>query len=196
MDLKELERELQTCQACALGSTRNHLVFGRGSLQAQVMFIGEGPGEQEDRQGKPFVGKAGQLLDRIITASELPSEQVYICNVVKCRPPGNRLPAPAEVEACKPYLREQIRIIRPKIIVCLGALSAQTLIRPEIRITRDRGCWVQKGSFQIMPTFHPAALLRDPDKKRLVWEDMQQVRDAFRRLTSSTDTGDPRHQEG
>lgn len=182
MDLRELESELQTCQRCDLGSTRNHLVFGRGSLAAAVMFIGEGPGEQEDLQGRPFVGKAGQLLDRIITASELPPEQVYICNVVKCRPPGNRLPSAAEVEACKPYLREQIRIIRPKIIVCLGALAAQTLIGPETRITRDRGRWMQKGSFQIMPTFHPAALLRDPDKKRLVWEDMQQVRDAFRRL--------------
>lgn len=184
MDLNELEKKLLECSRCGLCRTRTNMVFGKGSHSAGVMFVGEGPGEQEDLQGKPFVGKAGQLLDRIIAASELPPEHVYICNVVKCRPPGNRLPNPEEVEACKPFLREQIRLIRPKIIVCLGALASQIIIRPEARITRDRGHWVQKGSFKIMPTFHPAALLRDPAKKRLVWEDMKQVRDEFKKIIS------------
>lgn len=190
MDLGNLEKELEGCSRCPLGATRTHMVFGRGSLTARVMFVGEGPGEQEDLQGKPFVGKAGQLLDKIIAASSLPPNEVYICNVVKCRPPHNRLPEPREVEACKPFLREQIRAIRPKIIVCLGALAAQTIVRPEARITRDRGRWVQKGSFEIMPTFHPAALLRDPAKKRLVWEDMQQVRDEFKRLAGDNPGSD------
>ncbi|MGI6064935.1 MAG: uracil-DNA glycosylase [Bacillota bacterium] len=182
MNLDELEKNLQKCTSCGLCRTRTNMVFGKGSRDAQVMFVGEGPGEEEDRQGKPFVGKAGQLLDRIIAASELLPEHVYICNVVKCRPPGNRLPNEEEVDACKPFLREQIRLIRPKIIVCLGALATQTIVRPEARITRDRGLWVQKGSFYIMPTFHPAALLRDPSKKRLVWEDMKQVRDRYKSI--------------
>ncbi|MDD2499166.1 MAG: uracil-DNA glycosylase [Desulfitobacteriaceae bacterium] len=180
MDLGELENKLQNCTSCGLCRTRTNMVFGKGSRNAQVMFVGEGPGEQEDLQGKPFVGKAGQLLDRIIAASELPPEHIYICNVMKCRPPGNRFPNEEEVDACKPFLREQIRIIRPKIIVCLGALATKTIVRPDARITRDRGRWVQKGSFQIMPTFHPAALLRDPDKKRPVWEDMKQVRERYK----------------
>ncbi|ATW25572.1 uracil-DNA glycosylase [Candidatus Formimonas warabiya] len=182
MDLLVLEQQLQKCHRCDLGRRRIKLVFGKGSLTAPVMFIGEGPGEQEDIQGQPFVGKAGQLLDKIIAAAGFSENQVYICNVVKCRPPGNRLPNPVEVEACKPFLREQIRSIRPRIIVCLGALAAQTLINPDVRITRDRGAWVQKGNFKIMPTFHPAALLRDPAKKRLVWEDMKKVRDEFHRM--------------
>ncbi len=182
MDLRDLEQELQGCDKCDLGATRTKLVFGKGSLHARMMFIGEGPGQQEDFQGKPFVGKAGQLLDRIISAAGFQENQVYICNVVKCRPPGNRVPNFSEIEACKPFLREQIRSIRPRIIVCLGALAAQTVISPEIKITRDRGIWVQKGSFQIMPTFHPAALLRDPEKKKLVWEDMKKVREVFNRI--------------
>lgn len=180
--LANLEEKLQHCTRCALAGKRTHMVFGKGSLTAKLMFIGEGPGEQEDLQGRPFVGKAGQLLDKIIAAAGFPPDQVYICNVVKCRPPGNRLPNPAEVEACKPFLREQVRVIRPGIIVCLGALAAQTVISPEVRITRDRGKWTEKGSFKIMPTFHPAALLRDPEKKVLVWEDIKKVREEFTRM--------------
>ena len=182
MVLLELAERLRTCLDCPLGSTRQHMVFGKGSLTAAIMFVGEGPGADEDRLGLPFVGRAGQLLDKIIAAASLPADDIYICNVVKCRPPGNRLPLPPEVEACKPYLREQIRVIRPKIIVCLGALATQVLVNPEARITRDRGVWVTKGSFKIMPTFHPAALLRDESKKKLVWQDMQQVRDEYLRI--------------
>lgn len=182
MVLAELEQKLQHCDSCPLGTTRKHMVFGKGSLSATIMFIGEGPGADEDAQGIPFVGRAGQLLDKIVAAAELPWDDIYVCNVVKCRPPGNRLPLPNEVEACKPFLREQVRVIHPKIIVCLGALATQVLVRPNARITRDRGQWVTKGSFRIMPTFHPAALLRDESKKRPVWEDMQQVRDEYRRI--------------
>jgi uracil-DNA glycosylase family 4 len=185
MDLSILEKKLQSCTRCDLHRKRNNMVFGKGSLTASIMFIGEGPGEQEDLQGTPFVGKAGQLLDRIIEAAQLPPEHIYICNVVKCRPPGNRLPNKIEIEACKPFLREQVRFIKPRIIVCLGALSAQTVVHPGIRITRDRGIWVQKGNFRIMPTFHPAALLRDPLKKRPVWEDMKKVRDDFLKITGT-----------
>lgn len=185
MELKNLEQKLKSCTGCALGHTRTNLVFGKGSLTATVMFIGEGPGQQEDLQGKPFVGKAGQLLDRIIAATELPPEHVYICNVVKCRPPGNRLPNPEEVAACIPFLREQVRWIRPKIIVCLGSLATKIIVSPNARITRDRGQWVQKGAFKIMPTFHPAALLRDPNKKRLVWEDMKKVREEFMQIVGT-----------
>lgn len=180
--LRDLEEKLSTCHGCKLGLERTHMVFGKGSHTARIMFIGEGPGEQEDLQGKPFVGKAGQLLDRIIAAGGFPENEVYICNVVKCRPPNNRLPLPEEVAACLPFLREQVRVIRPSIIVCLGALAAQTVINPKIRITRDRGNWVTKGKFKIMPTFHPAALLRDPAKKALVWEDIKKVRDEFSRI--------------
>jgi len=154
------------------------------------MLIGEGPGADEDRQGLPFVGRAGQLLDRILAAAQLPPDDTFICNVVKCRPPDNRLPNSVEVEACKPHLREQIRLIRPQIIVCLGALASQVLIGPEARITRDRGRWLQKGSMMIMPTFHPAALLRDESKKRPVWEDMQAVRDQYRTLLRQ-ESGEP-----
>lgn len=170
---------MANCQDCPLGKTRHKLVFGKGSPTALIMLIGEGPGADEDRLGLPFVGRAGQLLDKILAAAQLPMEDVYIANVVKCRPPGNRLPNPAETAACRVYLREQLRIIQPKIIVCLGAAATQLVVDPRAKITKLRGQWVQKGEFRIMPTFHPAALLRDESKKRPVWEDMQQVRDAY-----------------
>jgi uracil-DNA glycosylase family 4 len=185
MSTKELillEQSLKDCQLCPLAATRQHMVFGKGSLHADIMLIGEGPGADEDAQGQPFVGKAGQLLDKILEAAELPPDDIYICNVVKCRPPGNRLPQPPEVEACKPFLRQQIKFIAPKIIVCLGALAAQVLISPDARITKIRGNWIGKGPLMIMPTFHPAALLRDESKKRPVWLDMQAVRDYYHRI--------------
>ncbi|MGI5892124.1 MAG: uracil-DNA glycosylase [Bacillota bacterium] len=180
--LRSLEENLHTCQQCPLGTTRQNIVFGKGSLRADIMLIGEGPGADEDKLGQPFVGKAGQLLDKILEAAQLPPDDIYICNVVKCRPPGNRMPAYEEVEACKPFLRQQIKFIAPKIIICLGALAAQVLIDPEAKITKIRGNWVEKGSLMIMPTFHPAALLRDEAKKRPVWQDMQAVRDYYRQL--------------
>ncbi|MEG2213376.1 MAG: uracil-DNA glycosylase, partial [Clostridiales bacterium] len=137
------------------------------------------------QQGCPFVGKAGQLLDKIIAAADLPQGDMYICNVVKCRPPGNRLPTPEETIACKPFLREQIRIIQPKIIVCLGSLASQIVLNDgAFRITRGRGVWVNRGRFPIMPTFHPAALLRDQSKKRPVWEDFLQVSAKYQRITN------------
>lgn len=157
------------------------MVFGEGNPRAELMLVGEGPGQQEDEQGRPFVGPAGQLLNRILAAVGISREEVYIANVVKCRPPGNRLPTPQEVEACRPYLWEQIRIIRPRIIVCLGALAGQTLISPKLRITRERGKWVERQGIMIMPTFHPAALLRDPRKKRPAWEDFKAVQSLYRR---------------
>lgn len=182
MSLQELEQKLQSCSLCKLSGGRKNVVFARGNPQGRIMLIGEGPGGDEDAQGLPFVGKAGQLLDKIIAAANLPPNQIYICNVVKCRPPGNRLPEPDEVDACKAFLREQIRQMHPPIIVCLGALATQVVVSPQARITRDRGRWVRKGSFWIMPTFHPAALLRDESKKRLVWQDILQVKEAFLKL--------------
>lgn len=180
--LEQLKNKIGDCQLCNLASGRQNIVISRGAPAARIMLIGEGPGADEDKQGLPFVGRAGQLLDKILAAAELPGEDTYICNVVKCRPPNNRLPNPDEVAICKPFLREQIKIVYPQIIVCLGALSTQVLIDEEARITRVRGQWHKKGAFWIMPTFHPAALLRDENKKRLVWQDMQQVRDKYRQL--------------
>lgn len=189
-ELIKLEEDLKNCQACPLGSTRTNMVFGKGGDSATVMLVGEGPGADEDRQGVPFVGRAGQLLDKILEAAELPPEDIYIANVVKCRPPQNRQPRPEEIVVCKAFLREQIKIIAPKIIVCLGAVSTQLLVSPEARITKTRGQWVKKGAFLIMPTFHPAALLRDVSKKKDVWQDMQAVRDEYRRIKGIMNNGD------
>lgn len=183
--LAELEQSLAGCQRCGLCRGRQNIVFGRGAAAARIMFVGEGPGGDEDRLGLPFVGRAGQLLDKILAAAELPPEDIYICNVVKCRPPGNRLPEAAEVAACKPYLREQIRIVQPWIIVCLGALAGQTLLEPGLKITRDRGSWRRKGAFWLLPTFHPAALLRDESKKRPVWQDMLSLRERYHELKAN-----------
>lgn len=180
--LAELREKLLNCQACPLGETRQNLVFGKGSPDADILFIGEGPGADEDKQGLPFVGRAGKLLDQIIEAASLPWEAIYISNVVKCRPPENRLPSPEETDRCKVYLRQQLKIIEPKLIICLGAHATQLVVDPKAKITQIRGKWVSKGRFLIMPTFHPAALLRDSSKKAPVWQDMQEVRDTYRRL--------------
>ncbi len=167
--------EISQCEKCELCRTRTHTVPGEGNYHARVMFVGEGPGADEDRMGRPFVGRAGQLLDKMIAAMGLTREEVYIANVVKCRPPQNRTPLPEETFACLPYLRAQFALIRPQIIVCLGATAAKALINPELRITRDRGVWVEKKGVWMMPTYHPAALLRDVSKKREAWEDLQLV---------------------
>ena len=180
--LAALAATLADCQACSLAATRQHVVFARGPASARIMLIGEGPGADEDRLGQPFVGRAGQLLDKILAAAQLPPQDIYICNVVKCRPPGNRLPQPSEVLACKGYLREQIRMVAPNIIVCLGALATQVVVDPQARITRERGQWRQKGPIWIMPTYHPAALLRDESKKRPVWQDFQAVAEKYRQI--------------
>jgi DNA polymerase len=166
---------LGECSRCKLGPTRTRLVFGVGSAVAELMFVGEGPGEDEDRQGEPFVGRAGQLLTKMIEAMGYRREEVYIANVVKCRPPGNRNPEPDEIEACEPFLRAQIEAIRPKVVVALGKFAAQTLLRETSPISRLRGRWFQYEGVRLMPTFHPAYLLRSPNEKARAWEDLQLV---------------------
>lgn len=178
--LYELKLRALACTSCRLREGCQQVVFADGPEDAQIMFIGEGPGQDEDKQGKPFVGRAGQLLDKILEAADFKREEVYISNVVKCRPPGNRLPNPDEVKACCQYLELQIKLIKPKIIVCLGSLASQTVIDPKARITKIRGRWLQRQGIKIMATFHPAALLRNPDYKRPTWQDFKQIRDDYR----------------
>jgi DNA polymerase len=168
--------QAEGCRACTLCERRTHVVFGEGNLKADVMFIGEGPGREEDLQGRPFVGPAGQLLDKMLAAIGMERGEVYIANIVKCRPPQNRVPTDEEAQACLPYLRAQTGLIKPRIIVCLGATAARYVYDPNVRITRERGIWKEKKGVWILPTYHPAALLRDPDKKREAWADMQALR--------------------
>ena len=174
--LKDLEKSCQTCQKCALGATRTNLVFGTGNPNADLMFVGEAPGEQEDLSGTPFVGRAGQLLDKFLYAVDIERKDVYIANILKCRPPKNRDPLPEEEDACIGYLREQVKLIRPKVIVCLGRISAMRLIKPDFKITQEHGVWFEKGDFLMTAVFHPAALLRDPRKKEAMLEDMKKIR--------------------
>lgn len=173
--LLAIRQELGDCRRCKLAGGRTHLVFGVGNPKAELMFVGEGPGADEDQQGEPFVGKAGQLLTKMIEAMGYRREQVYIANVVKCRPPGNRNPEPDEIEACEPFLRRQIEAIQPKVIVALGKFAAQTLLRSTIPITKLRGTWSSYGGVRLMPTFHPAYLLRSPQEKKTAWADLQLV---------------------
>ena len=176
-DLSELKALVTACRACPLREGAKGVVFGEGDPRARVMFVGEGPGQTEDETGRPFVGRAGQLLDLMLRAAGFERKEVFIANIVKCRPPGNRLPLPNEVEACLPNLEAQIRIINPRIIVLLGALSSQTLVDPGIRVTRDRGKWFEKDGRSYLVTFHPAAVLRDEaGKKRLLLEDFKSLR--------------------
>ena len=176
MDWATLEEQCKTCQKCALGATRTNCVFGTGNQNADLMFVGEAPGEQEDLSGVPFVGRAGQLLDRYLYAVDIPREKVYIANILKCRPPHNRDPLPEEEDACIDFLREQVRLIRPKVIVCLGRISATRLIKPDFKITKEHGVWFEKGSFAMTAVYHPAFLLRDPRKKEEMLTDMQGIR--------------------
>jgi uracil-DNA glycosylase family 4 len=174
--LGELQAHIGDCRRCKLHSGRTHVVFGVGKRNAKLMFVGEGPGRDEDLQGEPFVGRAGQLLTDIITKGMgLRREDVYIANVVKCRPPQNRNPEPDEVASCEPFLRKQIDLIRPEIIVALGKFAVQTLTQSKVPITRLRGKWHAYMGIKLMPTFHPAYLLRNPADKKLVWEDIQKV---------------------
>jgi uracil-DNA glycosylase family 4 len=173
--LAALQEEFKDCQMCALARTRTKLVFGSGNPEAELMFVGEAPGFDEDREGLPFVGAAGQLLTKIIQAMKLTREKVYIANCLKCRPPNNRNPLPTEVATCNPILKKQIEIIRPKIICALGKFAAQTLLNSEEPISRLRGRFFDLGGTRVLPTFHPAYLLRNPDDKKLVWEDMRKI---------------------
>lgn len=168
------------CTRCRLSEGRTQVVFGCGHPAAELMFVGEGPGAEEDRQGLPFVGAAGELLTRIIQAIDKTREEVYIANVVKCRPPGNRDPQPDEVAACRGYLDQQIAFVRPRVLVALGRIAAQTLLGNDAPIGRLRGQWFRVQGIPTMVTYHPAALLRNPALKRPTWEDMQQVRDFLR----------------
>jgi len=173
--LTEIRAELGECQRCKLHTGRTNIVFGVGNPDARLMFVGEGPGADEDEKGEPFVGRAGQLLTQIIKAMGLERDDVYIANVVKCRPPGNRNPEPDEIDACSPFLQAQITSIRPTVIVALGKFAAQTLLKTETPISRLRGQFHLRDGIAVMPTFHPSYLLRNPAAKREVWEDMKMV---------------------
>lgn len=175
---EELHDVCMNCKNCPLASTRNHVVFGVGNPNAEVMFIGEGPGENEDLQGEPFVGRGGKLLDRYLASVDLDrSKNIYIGNMVKCRPPKNRDPLPEEVAQCEGYLREQIRLIEPKIIVCLGRIASCYMIDKNFKVTKQHGQWFQKDGIWMMGTFHPAALLRNPASKPDAFSDMLALRD-------------------
>ncbi len=173
---------IENCRDCGLCERITHKVPGQGNIHADLMFIGEGPGADEDAQGAAFVGKAGQLLTKMIAAMGYTRDEVYICNVVKCRPPGNRTPAPEEMEACMPHLRSQFLLVHPRVIVLLGATACRAVIGSGIRITRDRGKWVERKGFYFMPTYHPAALLRDPGKKKDAWSDLRAVMEKMKEL--------------
>ena len=177
--LDEIRQELGDCKRCKLCSGRTQIVYGVGNPKAELVFVGEGPGADEDAQGIPFVGKAGQLLTKMIEAMKFRRDDVYICNVVKCRPPNNRNPEPDEIAACEPFLKAQLRAIGPKVIVCLGKFATQTLLREQTAISRLRGQWRQYEGIPLMPTFHPAYLLRTPDDKKLAWLDLQDVMKRF-----------------
>lgn len=174
---QQLTEEIHACNKCRLCQTRTNVVPGEGDPEARIMFIGEGPGRDEDLQGRPFVGRSGELLTRMIRAIGLEREQVYICNVVKCRPPQNRNPEPDEAAACLNYLRAQVALVRPKVIVLLGKIACRYTLQQEISVMRDHGKWFERKGVWFMPTYHPSALLRDPTKKRDAWEDFQKIRD-------------------
>ena len=181
---EELRSRCEACQACDLGRTRNKLVFGVGKQDSPVLFVGEGPGQQEDLQGVPFVGAAGKLLDEMLSIIDLGRDNCYIANIVKCRPPGNRDPMPQEQDACIGYLTEQIRLIHPKIIICLGRISAQRLIHESFRITREHGQWFEKDGVKYMAIYHPSALLRDVSKRPETFADLRELRSVLRRECS------------
>ena len=182
LDWGELKQTCDSCTKCGLCETRHHVVFGVGPETADVMFIGEGPGEQEDLKGEPFVGAAGKLLDDMLSIIDLSRENCYIANIVKCRPPRNRDPLDTEQEACIGYLRNQVALIRPKIIVCLGRISAPRLIRPDYRITREHGQWVEKNGIWMTSIYHPSALLRDVTKRPETFDDLIALREKIKEV--------------
>lgn len=185
MDWVELEQTCRSCVKCGLCQTRHNVVFGVGPRDADVMFIGEGPGEQEDLKGEPFVGPAGKLLDEMLCIIDLSRENCYIGNIVKCRPPRNRDPLETEQEACIEYLRNQVALIKPRIIVCLGRISAQRLISPDFRITREHGTWIQKNGIWMTATYHPSALLRDVSKRPEAFDDLLSIRAKIKELSAN-----------
>ena len=173
------------CRKCRLCETRTNVVPGEGNPRAKIMFIGEGPGRDEDLQGRPFVGRSGELLNRMIRAIGLEREEVYICNIVKCRPPQNRNPEPDEAAACLNYLRAQVALVRPKIVVLLGKVACRYTLQQEVSVMREHGRWFERKGVWFMPTFHPSALLRDPSRKRDSWEDFQKIRDKLAEINAA-----------
>ena len=184
----DLEARCAACNACPLCHGRTNLVFGVGDRNADILFVGEAPGGEEDKQGIPFVGAAGQLLDRYLYAVDIPRESVYIANILKCRPPHNRDPLPEEQDACIGHLREQVALIDPKIIVCLGRISASKLIKPDFRITREHGQLFRKGRYLMTAVYHPAALLRDASKKEDMLRDMERIKEELDRMRKEATT--------
>lgn len=182
LDWDLLEKNCVTCNACQLCRTRRNVVFGVGPRNTDIMFVGEGPGEQEDLQGEPFVGAAGKLLDDMLSIIDLSRENVYIANIVKCRPPGNRDPMEDEQDACIGYLHNQIALIKPKILVCLGRVAAKRLIDPEYRITKQHGTWVQRNGIWMTAMYHPSALLRDISKRPETFDDLLSIREKQKEL--------------
>ena len=183
LNWEQLETQCDACTRCGLCETRHNVVFGVGNRQADILFVGEGPGEQEDLRGEPFVGPAGKLLDDMLSIIDLyRQENCYICNIVKCRPPRNRDPLETEQDACIGFLRNQVALVRPRIIVCLGRIAAKRLIDPEYRITRQHGQWVRKGDFWMPAIYHPSALLRDVTKRPETFEDLLSIRAKIREL--------------
>ncbi len=173
---EDLEKSILECKKCRLCTNRTNIVFGQGNKKARLMFIGEGPGADEDKQGIPFVGKAGQLMNNAFQALEINREDVYIANIVKCRPPSNRVPEDDEVQTCLNYLRNQVILIKPKIIVLLGSTALKNILGKEYGITAVRGNWMEKNGIKYMPTWHPAALLRDENKKIEFWQDLKEAK--------------------
>lgn len=173
---EDLEKSILECKKCRLCTNRTNIVFGQGNKKARLMFIGEGPGADEDKQGIPFVGKAGQLMNNAFQALEINREDVYIANIVKCRPPSNRVPEDDEAQTCLNYLRNQVILIKPKIIVLLGSTALKNILGKEYGITEVRGNWMEKNGIKYMPTWHPAALLRDENKKIEFWQDLKEVK--------------------
>lgn len=185
MDWNTLEASCRSCTRCGLCEKRHNVVFGVGNRQADILFVGEGPGEQEDLKGEPFVGPAGQLLDDMLSIIDLDRTNCYIANIVKCRPPQNRDPLEIEQEACMGYLRQQIQLIQPKIIVCLGRIAAKALIREDFRITREHGTWTQKDGIWMTAMYHPSALLRDLSIRPETFDDLLAIRTKRKALTSA-----------
>lgn len=177
-----LRRDCEACTGCGLCQERKHVVFGVGNPESPILFVGEGPGEQEDLQGIPFVGPAGRLLDDMLRMIDLDRSKVYIANIVKCRPPRNRDPLNLEKDACRPFLQRQMALLKPKIVVCLGRIAAMELIREDFRITREHGLWFERDGVRYMAMYHPSALLRDEDKRPEAFMDLRELRKEIRRL--------------
>jgi len=187
MSLEDFKKEVLSCNKCSLAHTRKNVIFGEGSSHAPIFIIGEAPGKEEDQQGRPFVGYSGQLLDKILDACGFTrTRHVFISNILKCRPPGNRVPLPEEIEVCKPYLLRQIELINPKILILLGATALKAMIGPEMRITKIRGNWINWENRLVMPVYHPSALLRNPELKRDTWKDFKKIVLKYRQIVDQS----------